>query len=388
MEFSKSSLADSNIEATLVVESEGLRGRKSNEELEAENAKDMLLEETNAVVSDDDADTTESVDTDTDFDDSDEESDDEEGKPFETLLAERYHRSSCFLTEDLYPDEEWEEYKQILMDARKLKTLASYHLHPEAPVKADGFATARCFFDRFSAPQEEDADEHAKIMEDMAALKKLAVDFMHPELPVVTTDPYACGRNYFTRPSAPEQVEDADEHAKIMEDLAALKKLAVDFMHPELPVVTTDPYAWGRNYFTRPSASQQEDSDLAAEREQVLADAKALGKWAEFYAHPEKKVETDAFAGGRNYFSRPGTHIHDYMVHTFPAHEEDEHEDDHHMEHFGMDEDHMFDEMREEFGTMQPAVATQTMEKGSDDEGNLSRSPSSVMLFTGESAYD
>jgi len=36
---------------------------------------------------------------------------------------------------------------------------------------------------------------------------------LHPEVPVVTSDPTACGRNYFTRASAPqtdsEKVEDA-----------------------------------------------------------------------------------------------------------------------------------------------------------------------------------
>ena len=33
-----------------------------------------------------------------------------------------------------------------------LKQMASYYHHPEAPVAVDGFATARCYFDRPSAP--------------------------------------------------------------------------------------------------------------------------------------------------------------------------------------------------------------------------------------------
>merc|ERR1739838_974544 len=93
-------------------------------------------------------------------------------------------------------------------------------------------------------------------------------------------NPSVFGRNYFSRSSAPEQEddEDAEECAASLADAIALKKLAVDYAHPEDPVVTSDPSVFGRNYFCRPSASQ----------------------------HLEKPVKSsDPAAFGRNYFCRP-----------------------------------------------------------------------------------
>lgn len=53
-------------------------------------------------------------------------------------------------------DKEWETFRaerfRVLADAKFLKQLASFFLHPEAAVKVDAFATARCYFDRASAP--------------------------------------------------------------------------------------------------------------------------------------------------------------------------------------------------------------------------------------------
>jgi hypothetical protein len=69
----------------------------------------------------------------------------------------------------------------------------------------DPTATARCYFDRASAPvvlSKEEAEAHAEILPDEASLEKLARDYMHPELPVVTTDPTATARCYFDLPSA------------------------------------------------------------------------------------------------------------------------------------------------------------------------------------------
>ena len=89
---------------------------------------------------------------------------------------------------------------------------------------------------------------------DAKALKQLAFDYSHPEAPV-TTSAECYGRNYFSRPSAPEQesVEEAEERAAVLADAAALKKLAVMYAHPEAPV-TTSAECYGRNYFSRPSA--------------------------------------------------------------------------------------------------------------------------------------
>jgi hypothetical protein len=196
------------------------------------------------------------------------------------------------------------ERLRVLDDARKLKQLAAAFLYPERPVvTVDETACARNYFDRATAPlPEEESEEQASIFEDAMALKKLAVDYAHPEKPVVTTDETACGRSYFNRASAVEQesVEEAEERARILADAAAIKKLAVDYLHPEMAVVTTDEAACGRNYFDRASAPEETE-----ERDLILQDMLALKKLAVDYAHPEKPlVTTDKTACGRNYFDR------------------------------------------------------------------------------------
>ena len=130
--------------------------------------------------------------------------------------------------------------------------------------------------ERASAPEVEDdefADERAEVLAEAAALKKLAVDYMHPEVGVSNVDGAAFGRNYFNRASAPE-VEDVDlanERAAVLAEAAALKKLAVDYMHPEVGVSNVDGAAIGRNYFNRASAPEVEDVELANERAAVNA---------------------------------------------------------------------------------------------------------------------
>merc|ERR1712007_235352 len=108
----------------------------------------------------------------------------------------------------------------------------------------------------------EEAEERAMALADAVALKKLAVDYMRPELGVVTSDPTANARCYFDRASAPEQesIEEAEERAMVLADAVALKKLAVDYMHPELGVVTSDPTATARCYFDRASTSREAES--------------------------------------------------------------------------------------------------------------------------------
>jgi len=283
----------------------------------------------------------------------------------------------------------------IMEDLKQLKKLAVDYMHPERPVVVeDPTLFGRNYFGRASADdQEQHSAERDLIMEDLKQLKKLAVDYMHPERPVVVEDPTLFGRNYFNRPSAlvQEDMELVREYKLVLADAKKLKKLAVDYKHPEIPVHTEDATSCGRNYFSRPSAPPQESLEYSQERERVLAEARRLKKLAVDYLHPENSVVTsDGAACGRNYFNRGSAYIHNQMVHTFPAHEDDHHEDHHHMDHFGMDEDvdHMFDDMRDQF--VAPAVPQATAVKPSSDEeeGNLSRSPSSVMLFTGESVYD
>jgi hypothetical protein len=240
---------------------------------------------------------------------------------------------------------------------------------------------------------QDEAEERAAILADAKALKELAVAYRHPELPVATTDGAALGRNYFTRPSAPdmESQDEAEERAAILADAKALKELAVVYHHPELPVATTDGAAFGRNYFTRPSAPDMESQEETEERAAILADVKALKELAVAYLHPELPiVSTNATACGRNYFSRPSAPGHDEMVHTFPADLDDHSSHHEHLDHFGMDEemDFMFEDMRQELSQPKSCLPPIKNVGSDEEEGNLSRSPSSVMLYTGEAMYD
>jgi len=200
----------------------------------------------------------------------------------------------------------------VLDDARKLKELAMAFLHPEVNVSSTSpTAFGRNYFSRPSAQAQIDAndgEERAQILANAAALKKLAIDYAHPEVNVSSIVPSTFGRNYFSRPSAIEQedINDAEERVQILADAAALKKLAIDYAHPEVNVSSTSPTAFGRNYFSRPSAIEQEDINDAEERAQILVDAAAFKKLAIDYAHPEVNVSsTSPTAFGRNYFSRP-----------------------------------------------------------------------------------
>ena len=193
-------------------------------------------------------------------------------------------------------------------EMQKLKQLATDYLHPELSVfTTDDTACGRLYFNRSSAAETEEEDEERDlIMEDLKALKKLAADYLHPENSVVTTDDTACARNYFGRPSAEdmESMEEAEERARVMEEAKALKKFAVDYLHPENSVVTTDDTACARNYFNRPSAVDMESIDEAEERARVMEDATALKKFAAEYSHPELPVVADSTVYARGYFGR------------------------------------------------------------------------------------
>jgi hypothetical protein len=303
-----------------------------------------------------------------------------------------------------------EERIQILADARQLKQLAVDYLHPEKPVvTSDAFAFGRNYFTRPSADDEEDAEEREVILEEMQQLKQLAVAYLHPERPVVTSDPYAMGRNYFSRPSAEQYVDEdeMDERDSILEDMQQLKKLATDYLHPEAPIkMDASGVAMGRNYFLRPSAPEQASLEEAEEKERILEDAKQLKKLAVDYLHPETPMVRTSITVGRNFFSRPSAPGHAEQIHTqgeaiepgYEAHAYHDihhhyahHDDDAHShysyqsDHFEMDED-MFHEFHESMAAMATPSQTKIIkEMDEEEEGNLSRSPSSVMLcFTGE----
>jgi cell fate (sporulation/competence/biofilm development) regulator YmcA (YheA/YmcA/DUF963 family) len=285
----------------------------------------------------------------------------------------------------------------VLQDMEQLKNVASDHLHPEKPVAVAGEVFGRNYFSRASAALEEtDEAERSSIMKELAALKKLAVEFQHPEKPV-TVDPTVFGRNYFSRGSAEQEMggEFEAERMRIMEDMTALKKSAVDYLHPEKSVAV-DAEVFARNYFNRPSAGVEIDNELALERALVLAEAKALKDSAMGYRHPELPVQTTDFSAcGRNYFDRPTAPGHFYHIHTWP---EDSYEDSslgEHLDHFHFDDDMHYememddgeDDIRAKvFAAVGDKVNTSSDKDG--EGGNLSRSPSSVMLFTEDAIYE
>merc|ERR1712127_776714 len=212
-------------------------------------------------------------------------------------------------------DEFADQRARVLAEAAALKKCAVDYMHPEVGVtSAGGVCFGRNYFNRSSAMETEEAefaDERAEILVEVAALKKLAADYMHPEAGVKATDATLFGRNYFSRASAPEMEdeEDAEERACVLAEAAALKKSAVDYMHPEVGITALDAAQFGRNYFSRPSAPEVEDEEDAEERARVLGEAACLKKSAVDYMHPEVGVTTtDATAFGRNYFNRYSVH--------------------------------------------------------------------------------
>jgi uncharacterized protein (UPF0212 family) len=225
-----------------------------------------------------------------------------------TLFGRNYfNRASA---PDMEDASEANERAAILAEVAALKKSAVDYMHPEIGVTSTSLECfGRNYFNRASAPETEEdefADERTEILAEMAALKQSAVDYLHPEIGVKTTDATLFGRNYFNRASAPdmEDASDAIEAARVLADAAALKKSAVDYMHPEIGVETTDATLFGRNYFSRPSAPEQEDASEAAERATILAEAASLKQSAVDYLHPEIGVKTSPECFGRNYFTR------------------------------------------------------------------------------------
>lgn len=236
---------------------------------------------------------------------------------------------------ELEDDQDFEERLLILHDCEKLKELAKAFLHPELPVQVDPTTKARCYFDRYSAPVQqsrEDMEEQSLLEHDVMNLKRLARDYLHPELPVLSNDATATARCYFDRYSAPVQqsLDEMEEQIRIEQDIQNLKRLAQDFLHPELPVTSHvslpqgDFYTMGsvssRCYFERYSAPQQMSLEEAEYINTCLQDAKLLKQLAVDYLHPEMPVMTkDATTCARCYFDR-------YSASKLDEKESDEHE--------------------------------------------------------------
>jgi len=75
---------------------------------------------------------------------------------------------------DVQDNEEDLERFLILEDTKKLKVLARAFLHPEVPISVDCTATARCYFDRSSAAEQEDIKANlyrSSILDDLPHLR-------------------------------------------------------------------------------------------------------------------------------------------------------------------------------------------------------------------------
>jgi hypothetical protein len=300
--------------------------------------------------------------------------------------------------------EEDEERDLIMEDLKALKKLAVDYLHPEKSVfTSDDTACARNYFNRASAvdvESMEEAEERARVMEDAVALKKFAVDYLHPEAAIVTSDSTVYARGYFGRFSAPEQLsaEEAEEYDRFLADAMNLKKFAVDYLHPEAAIVTSDDTATARNFFVRASAKDIESAEEAEEGARIVEEMQILKKLATDYHHPELScATTDATACGRNYYDRASAPGHKCISTTRTVEEptkfiEHEIEDDHYLDedgfHFAFEDDEEFvSDLKYNVHRLLSSSAMEEQEAqkpmDSEEEGKLSRSPSSVMLFGG-----
>lgn len=304
--------------------------------------------------------------------------------------------------------EEAEERATILEETAMLKQYAGYHLHPEMPVETQGDAMSfgRNFFLRASAPEQkslEEVEERTKILEEAAMLKQYAVFHLHPEKLVGSTvDARAFGRNFFGRASAPEQesFEEAEERAAIMAETAMLKQYANYHLHPEKRVESTDFLSCGRNYFSRASGVEYYTKEDVEDRDQILAETLMLKMFAEFHLHPESPVQaSDASITGRNFFHRASAPTSSVDLVTSEGHsnsmDESEIMDesecyDNHVE---LDDQHLTN-LNDFRASLSKVVSERLAETDyrqgkridahnddGEDEGNLSRSPSSIMLF-------
>merc|ERR1719350_1877602 len=94
--------------------------------------------------------------------------------------------------------------------------------------------------------------ELIKILADADSLKKGAIQYAHPENTIKAADPTLFGRNYYSRPSASETVtkEETDAKAVIFEDVISLKNNVKSYSHPEISVEGVESTVFGKNYFS------------------------------------------------------------------------------------------------------------------------------------------
>jgi len=202
--------------------------------------------------------------------------------------------------------EEADERAQALAEARLLKEQTTNYYCPEKKVTVESFGS-RCYFERASAPEtvtKDEADAKADLLSDATLIKKLAIDFVHPENQVKSADAFSFGRNYFTNCStvSTESKGEVVERAQVIDETTLLKEHATNFLCPELDLSNTDPSIYGRNYFGRVTATDVLSKEDAGELDGIINDANVM-KDSVGYLCPEVSVENvHPFASGRNYF--------------------------------------------------------------------------------------
>ena len=149
-------------------------------------------------------------------------------------------------------------------------------------------------FDEFLA-------ERMRILADAAALKHLAKAFLHPELPVITTDPTACGPLLLRsllgpRPSIVRRGRGAGSHSggcQGPQGACRDVRSSRDWSH-----VPTD-LARLRQVTSTVTRAPEQESRTRNPRSRLksLPTAKALKDRAVMYVHPEIGVITDAIPG-------------------------------------------------------------------------------------------
>merc|ERR1711957_557034 len=131
----------------------------------------------------------------------------------------------------------------------------------------DSTCFGRNYFNSLDVDESNDDNERKAVLAEVSALKKLAVDYHHPEVGVEFVDPACFGRNYFKSAQV-----DADRE-QVLADAAAFQKLATDYYHPEVGVESVDSTCFGRNYLNNLDVDESIDHN---ERKTIFAEAAAL----------------------------------------------------------------------------------------------------------------
>jgi len=271
------------------------------------------------------------------------------------------------------PDaEEVAYHEQVLADAARAREVAAWYLHPERPVAVSPYATSRCYFGRASAALQEslgEANARAEALADAARAKEVASWYLHPERKVQSGLQARC---YFDRASAvPQESRDyADARAEALADARHQAKVASWYLHPEAPVGSS---LQARNFFCRPSAPERESREYADARAEALADAKLHAEVASWYLHPSSPVVVDPSSFARAFaFKGSAAGATAKRSRGESA-----------VDIFEMEGEQLSATMVNISNVGLEPVAYQDEEEQQEagKEGNLSRSPSSVMLF-------